>query len=177
MNLAANAGCTIGLDFTPTALGLRAAALTVTDAGGDTLSIIVEGNGKNLALGPPVPPACAQQPPIDNAFPFCQEAVGRVGPGVTFSLTAGAAESGVACVFRAIPGLSIGICRRRFHNREHNLHGRASGIRELRHQRLVHANDRGIAFRRADSDGLERRYHNDLRLGKHDQRRSGRDAR
>ncbi|MGA8768233.1 MAG: choice-of-anchor D domain-containing protein, partial [Candidatus Acidiferrales bacterium] len=105
-NLAANQGCAIGLDFTPTALGPRAAALTVTDSAGDTLSIVVEGVGKNLALGPPVPPSCGQQPPIDNAFPFCSEAVGAAGAVSTFTLTAGAPESGIVVSFQAIPGLS-----------------------------------------------------------------------
>jgi hypothetical protein len=105
-NLAANQGCVIGLDFTPTALGLRAAALTVTDTEGDTVSVIVEGTGKNLALGSPVPPACAQQPPIDNSFPFCQEAVGASGTAEAFTLTAGAAETGITWSLAAIPGLA-----------------------------------------------------------------------
>jgi hypothetical protein len=101
-SLAANLQCEIGVAFSPTIAGLRSAALTVTDAGGDTLTFNIAGTGRNLAISPPSD-SC---PSPDNAFTYCPEPVGGASSPVTFSLTAGAQVTGVITSFQAIPGLS-----------------------------------------------------------------------
>lgn len=101
-SLAANVQCEIGVAFSPTTAGLRTAALTVTDAGGDTLAFNIAGTGKNLALAPPGD-SC---PLPDNAFLFCPQPVGGASSPAAFTLTAGAAATGVILSFQAIPGLS-----------------------------------------------------------------------
>ena len=101
-SLAANQQCEIGVAFSPTVAGLRTAALTVTDAGGDALAINVAGTGRNLAIAPPGD-SC---PLPDNAFTYCPQAVGTAGSPVPFTLTAGAAETGVTVSLQAVPGLS-----------------------------------------------------------------------
>ncbi len=101
-NLAANMQCEIGVAFSPTVAGLRMSALTVTDAGGDTLAINLAGTGGSLTLAPPGD-SCTLP---DNAFTYCSQAVGSASAAETFTLRAGAAETGVNVSLQAISGLS-----------------------------------------------------------------------
>jgi hypothetical protein len=101
-NLTANMQCDIGVAFSPTVAGLRTAALTVTDAGGDTLDISLAGTGGSLTLAPPGN-SCTVP---DNAFTYCSEPVGGASAADTFTLRAGAAETGVNVSLQAISGLS-----------------------------------------------------------------------
>jgi len=101
-SLAANQQCEIGVAFSPTVAGLRTAAVTVTDAGGDTLSFNIAGTGKNLAIAPPGN-SCAL---ADNAYTYCPQPVGGVSTPVAFTLTAAAPATGVILSLAAIPGLS-----------------------------------------------------------------------
>jgi hypothetical protein len=100
-NLAAGQGCQIGVAFSPTTTGLRAASLQVTDAGGDTLAFHVEGTGKDLTLAPPAGAAG-----YDNALTFPSTPIGGTSVADTLTLSAGVAETGVSVSFAAIPGLS-----------------------------------------------------------------------
>jgi hypothetical protein len=102
-SLAANQQCEIGVAFSPTKTGLREAALTVTDAGGDTLAIVIEGTGKNLAMAPAASSSCTSP---DNAFTYCTELVGSASGAEAFTLTAGVLDTGVTISLAAIPGLS-----------------------------------------------------------------------
>jgi len=101
-NLAAGQQCVVAVAFSPTAAGSRAAALTVTDAAGDTLAINLEGTGRNLAMAPPPAPACIQ----GNAFTYCNEPVGGASSAVTFTLNASSAVTGMAVSLQPISGLS-----------------------------------------------------------------------
>jgi hypothetical protein len=102
-NLAASQQCEIGVAFSPTIAGLREAALTVTDAGGDTLAVNIEGTGRNLAMAPAALNSCTLP---DNAFTYCTEAVGGASSAETFTLTAGVLDTGVTVSFQPIAGLS-----------------------------------------------------------------------
>jgi hypothetical protein len=102
-SLSAKQGCAITLAFSPTTNGLRQAALVVTDAQGDTLTINIEGRGTNLAVTPP-PPACGG--PIGTAFPFCETNVGSASSAATFTVSAGTVATGINVTLAAIPGLS-----------------------------------------------------------------------
>jgi hypothetical protein len=101
-NLASGLQCVVDVAFSPTAAGLRAAALTVTDAAGDTLAIHIEGTGRNLAMAPPPAPACIQ----GNAYTYCNEAVGGASSAETFTLNASTAVTGMAVSLLPISGLS-----------------------------------------------------------------------
>jgi hypothetical protein len=101
-SLAAGQQCVVAVAFSPTAAGLRAAALTVTDAAGDTLAINIEGTGKNLAMAPPPAPACIQ----GNAYTYCNEAVGGASSAETFTLNASGAVTGMTVSLQPISGLS-----------------------------------------------------------------------
>ncbi|MGD0955717.1 MAG: choice-of-anchor D domain-containing protein [Candidatus Acidiferrales bacterium] len=100
--LAAGQQCVVDVAFSPTAAGLRAAALTVTDAAGDTLAINIEGTGRNLAMSPPPAPACIQ----GNAYTYCNEAVGGASSAETFTLNARSAVTGMTVSLVPISGLS-----------------------------------------------------------------------
>ncbi|MDR3720803.1 MAG: choice-of-anchor D domain-containing protein [Candidatus Acidoferrales bacterium] len=100
--LAANMQCEISVASSPTVGGLRAAALTVTDAEGDTLAINIQGTGKNLAMAPPKD-SCTV---ADNAFTYCNEPVGGASAAETFTLTTGTPETGVTISLQPVPGLS-----------------------------------------------------------------------
>jgi hypothetical protein len=100
--LAANSQCEIGVAFSPTVAGLRTAALTVTDAGGDALAINVAGTGRNLTLAPPGD-SCTLP---DDAFTYCSESVGSTSGAETFTLMAGAIETGVNVSLQPISELS-----------------------------------------------------------------------
>ncbi len=101
-SLAAGQQCVVAVAFSPTAAGLRAAALTVTDAAGDALAINIEGTGRNLAMAPPPAPACIQ----GNAYTFCNEAVGGASSAETFTLNASSAVTGMTVSLQPISGLS-----------------------------------------------------------------------
>lgn len=101
--LAANTSCTVSVEFTPTATGLRQALLTASDAGTDTSSVQIAGTASNLAFTPPPQPgACVP----DNAFTFCGVAVGGKSAPQQFTLTVGNAVSGLTISLAAVPGLS-----------------------------------------------------------------------
>lgn len=100
-NLTAGEDCEVRIAFSPLTTGLRAAALTVTDGAGDSVVFHLEGTGRNLAL---VPPAGAVG--TDNAYTFPSVAVGGASPPATFTLAAGASESGITASFLPIQGLS-----------------------------------------------------------------------
>jgi hypothetical protein len=99
-DLSAGFTCTVDVVFSPTTTGLRAAALTVADAGGDKLVFEFEGTGKNLALAPP--PGFTG---VDNAWSYPFTPVGGASAATTFTLLAGSAESGIVVSLAAIPGL------------------------------------------------------------------------
>jgi hypothetical protein len=84
--LAPNASCTTQIAFTPTAPGIRAAALTATDSSGDTTTLYLAGPaGANLAFsaaGAGDAEACGQT----NPFLFCNLPVGGISQAVTFRL-------------------------------------------------------------------------------------------
>jgi hypothetical protein len=101
-DLGANQQCSIGVAFSPTVAGLRAAALTVTDAAGDTLAVNIEGTGNNLAMTSPVSSPCFR----DNAFTFCGQPVVSASGAEDFTVTAGSAgATAVSVTLTAIPGL------------------------------------------------------------------------
>jgi len=101
-NLTAGQGCNVNVLFSPTAVGLRAAAVTVTDAGGDKLAINLTGTSGNLTLATSGASPCAP----NNAFTYCVQAVGSASGAQTFTLTAGASGAmGVNIALAAIPGL------------------------------------------------------------------------
>ena len=112
-NLAATQECAIDVAFSPTASGLRAAALTATDAAGDALAINIEGTGKNLTMASPAALTFPALPvilgPSGNEFSFASTSVGGTSLATTVTLTAGAAgATGVNSTFAVIPGLESG---------------------------------------------------------------------
>ena len=101
-NLDANMQCEIGIAFSPTAVGLRLAALTVTDAEGDSLPIDIQGTGANLALST-AGDSCTTP---DNAFTYCKEPVGGTSAPAAFKLAATGLATGLSISLQAISGLS-----------------------------------------------------------------------
>jgi hypothetical protein len=101
-NLAAGAQCEIDLEFSPTAPGMRQAALTLTDAQGDSLAINVEGKGNNLALNPPY--GLSPGAP-DNSFSYGGQPVNQATAPQAFTVTAGAAVTQIHVSLAPIPGL------------------------------------------------------------------------
>ena len=101
-SLNASQGCNVFVAFSPTTSGLRAAALTVKDAGGDSVSANIVGTGKNLTLAPTASSPCLP----DNAFTYCAQAIGSASSANVFTLTTGASgAAGVNVALGAIPGL------------------------------------------------------------------------
>jgi Cep192 domain 4 len=100
-SIAANLQCEIQVEFSPSATGLREAALTVTDSQGDSLSINIEGTGSNLALASPP----GSTGPADNSFNYGGVTVGTISGAQTFTVTAGAALTQINISAAAIPGL------------------------------------------------------------------------
>ncbi len=88
--LGAGGNCTINVEFTPTAVGLRSASLTATDSDGDTTTIFLAGFGNNghpandeagglfISFTEPGPNSttCARI----NFFGFCNEPNGGSAP-------------------------------------------------------------------------------------------------
>lgn len=86
--LAANASCVIDVEFTPKAAGLRAAALTATDAGGDTTVMYLAGNTTSGLVFDSIEPgsnpvACARV----NFFGFCNQPTSGSTAPAAFTLT------------------------------------------------------------------------------------------
>lgn len=101
--LAANASCTISIPFSPTATGLRQAALTVKDTQGDSVTLNLAGNGNNIAiLSPALPAGCTP----NNAFTFCGVLPGGISATSQFTLGSKNAATGVTIAVTAIAGLA-----------------------------------------------------------------------
>lgn len=102
-SLGAGLGCEIGITFSPTALGLREAQVTVTDTQSDTLTVNIEGTGKNLTIASPfgIEPGFT-----DNAFSYGGQPVATPSGAETFTITAGPAETGISASLLPISGLS-----------------------------------------------------------------------
>ena len=100
---AAGASCTVGVQFTPTATGARAATLKVTDAGGDSSLVYLAGSttsGLSLAPSGQVP-ACSS----GNTFQFCNTPTGGSAGTTSFTLTN---TSGVQVTGVTVPATSVG---------------------------------------------------------------------
>lgn len=105
-NFAANQGCNFSVAFSPTTIGLRQAAIDVTDAAGDSLVINVQGTGSQLALAPPpVVTGCGIIAPKANAFWFCPESVGAMSATQQFTLSTGTGATGITISPQPISGL------------------------------------------------------------------------
>lgn len=102
-SLSANQQCQLSVEFSPTTTGLREAALTVTDAPGDKLTILVAGTGKNLAMAP-ASTSCTLP---DNAWGYCATPVNpATPPSATFNVTAATVATGISLSLAATPGLT-----------------------------------------------------------------------
>ena len=97
-----NASCTVTVAFTPTATGLRQAALTVKDTQSDSTTIALAGTGSNLAVTPPAAPAGCTE---NNAYTFCNVLPGGLGSTSQFTLASKNAVTGLSISFAATPGL------------------------------------------------------------------------
>ena len=109
-NLTATQECGIQIAFSPTTTGLREAALTVTDAAGDTLVVNMQGTGRNLTVASPTVAAFPTLPtirgPVGNSFGFATTPVGGTSLASTFNLVAGSAgATGITVTFGAVSGL------------------------------------------------------------------------
>jgi Cep192 domain 4 len=105
-NFAASQDCAFDLAFSPTTIGLREAAITVSDSEGDSQTVNVQGTGSQLALAPPAPPVgCTPSPFFGNAFRYCAAAVGTVSTAETFTIDTGAGATGVNVALKPIAGL------------------------------------------------------------------------
>ena len=100
-NLTSGQNCEVDIEFTPTTTGLREAALTVADAGGDKVVFVLMGTGDNLALDPPAGPTG-----YDSAYEFETEPVGGASAPHPVTVSAGAVETGINVSFLPITGLS-----------------------------------------------------------------------
>jgi hypothetical protein len=89
--LAAGASCTVSVEFTPTAVGLRSAALNATDAEGDTTTVYLSGYGSNgrggnqaggLGFGFTTTSTCTQA----NYFVFCNVPAGGISTASIFTV-------------------------------------------------------------------------------------------
>ena len=95
--------CAFDVLFSPTTTGLREAAVTFN---GKQL-INVAGTGATFVLVRPTSaPNCSQPNPSDNAFMYCQEAVGATSATQTFTVMTSSAVTGLNITFAAVPGLS-----------------------------------------------------------------------
>jgi len=97
--LPVNGNCTVSVEFTPTAAGLRSAALTATDSNGDSTTIYLAGatqSGLFFDSTEPGPnPATCERV---NFYGFCSEPVGGTSAANTFTLvnTSGAQITGLS---------------------------------------------------------------------------------
>jgi hypothetical protein len=82
----AGGSCSIGVAFTPTAAGLRSAALTATDSAGDTTTVYLAGpatSGLNFST---VAPSETQPCGTASDFLFCSLPVGGISASTTLTL-------------------------------------------------------------------------------------------
>ena len=99
--LAADVSCTINVAFTPTAAGLREAALTATDSQGDTETAYLAGHTTMaLLISSNASASCSF-----GSFEFCNEPVGGMTGAIGYTLTntSGTQLSGVS-----VPATSTG---------------------------------------------------------------------
>jgi len=101
-NFAANGSCSFDIAFSPTALGLRQASVTLNGTG----FVNIAGTGATFVMQPPSPPSCPGPGLPGDAFTYCPQAVGTVSGPQTFTLTSTNPVTGVNIAFAAIPGLS-----------------------------------------------------------------------
>lgn len=103
--LAANQTCEIDIGFSPTTSGLRAAAVSVTDAQGDALNFNIGGHGNSLTIS--LGSSLSSSPSIaqDNAFTFPGQPAGTTSSSQTFTISAGSAVTQVRVSLAATPGL------------------------------------------------------------------------
>lgn len=94
----AGGSCSIGVAFTPTAAGLRSAALTATDDSGDTTTIYLAGSATSGLTFSSVAPTDGQPCGMTNHFLFCSLPAGGVSPVTTLNLanTSGAQITGLS---------------------------------------------------------------------------------
>lgn len=104
-NLPAGGLCFINIEFTPTVAGLREVALTLTDSGGVALAINFEGTGAPLSLVQTAYFGCPNGI-ADNAFPYCDAAIGSVSTNATFTLESATAITGLNVALEGVPGLA-----------------------------------------------------------------------
>jgi hypothetical protein len=83
----AGGNCSIGVAFTPTAAGLRSAALVATDSSGDRTTIYLAGPAASGLSVTQVLPGDTQPCGMTNPFVFCNLPVGGISPTTTLSLT------------------------------------------------------------------------------------------
>jgi hypothetical protein len=101
--LAPNAGCFISVAFTPTAAGLRQAALTVKDTQGDSTTLNLAGTASDVKIVPPgLPAGCTP----NNAFTFCDVLPGGISAALQFTVASNNFVTGVTISLAAVPGLS-----------------------------------------------------------------------
>ena len=86
--LAASASCGVDVEFTPKVAGLRSAALTATDADGDTTIVYLAGNTTSGLFFDSIEPgsnpaACARL----NFFGYCNQPTSGSTPSTAFTLT------------------------------------------------------------------------------------------
>jgi hypothetical protein len=89
--LAPNSTCTVNVSFTPTATGMRSAALTATDSNGDTTTIYIQGpttSGIGFGTGLTFGYASNSTAPcaLSKLFSYCNIPVGGVAPAKTYEL-------------------------------------------------------------------------------------------
>jgi Abnormal spindle-like microcephaly-assoc'd, ASPM-SPD-2-Hydin len=101
-SLGAGQSCSFDIAFSPTAAGLREASLTFSGVP----FLNVAGTGATLIIEPPVPPVCTPSYPADNAFMYCQQALGSPSGVETFTLTSANTITGLNVTLAAISGLS-----------------------------------------------------------------------
>jgi len=99
-SFAANSSCSFGLAFSPTALGLREATLTISG----TPFVNVAGTGATLVMEPPTPPSCPGPGLPGDAFTYCPQPIGTASGAQAFTLSTSNAITGLNIAFAAIPG-------------------------------------------------------------------------
>ncbi|MGA3294327.1 MAG: choice-of-anchor D domain-containing protein [Candidatus Acidiferrales bacterium] len=102
-SLTAGSSCTFDVIFSPTTTGLREAAVTFNGAH----LVNFAGTGATFVLVRPTSaPTCSQPNPADNAFTYCQEAVGAPSATQTFTVMTANAVTGLNIALAAVPGLT-----------------------------------------------------------------------
>jgi hypothetical protein len=86
ITIPAGGSCSIGVAFTPTAVGLRSAALTATDSSGDTTTIYLAGPATSGLAFSSVAPGETQPCGATNDFLFCSLPAGGISAPTTLTL-------------------------------------------------------------------------------------------